>query len=148
MKLQRLTVRPTADFSTDQRFGDLLRTMLSSWNSPLPRAQLAFGAWYQTCQFSRQGYADILAALGTITNNWLDTVLARDTTGICVEAQPRELEYQVLIRIYDWESRREWWLDHINAAFPTWAQLGRLELGYLTRKKVVRLVESLLLSLI
>ncbi|KAM5545187.1 hypothetical protein V8D89_001298 [Ganoderma adspersum] len=69
LKLQRLTVRPTAEFSTDERFGYLLKAMLSSWTSPQPHAQLAFGVWYQTYLFTRQGYADILNAAGTITDN-------------------------------------------------------------------------------
>ncbi|PIL26624.1 hypothetical protein GSI_11290 [Ganoderma sinense ZZ0214-1] len=129
--LQKFTVRPTAEFSTDERFGYLLSTMLSSWKNPQPHAQLAFGVWYQTCHFTRQGYADILNALGTTADGWLeDMQKASDTTDVSGDTSANGSECQVFVRIYDWESRREWWWGHITASFPTWAKLGRLELGY------------------
>ncbi len=135
LNLQRFTVRPTAEFSTDERFGHLLETMLGSWTTPRPHAQLAFGVWYQTCHFTRKGYADILHALGTITDDWLKGVQrATDTTDVSADARASGSEYQVFVRIYDWDSRREWWWDHANASFPTWAKLRKLELGYLTRE--------------
>ena len=107
--------------------------MLSSWTSPQPNAQLVFGVWYQTYLFTRQGYADILNGMGTITDNLLEAAQATEATKVSEDIHAKGLGYQLLLRIYDWESRREWWWGHINASFPTWAKLGRLELGYLTR---------------
>lgn len=71
--------------------------------------------------------------MGTIADNLLEAVQATETTNVSEDIHTQGLGYELLLRIYDWESRREWWREHINASFPTWAKLGRLELGYLTR---------------
>ena len=104
--------------------------MLASWNTPQPAPTLTIGAYYQSCNFTRHEFANVLHTLSAVTERWLQTVQDADNSG---RGECR-VQHWVDIVIYDWESHREWWWDRVAASFPTWVRLGRLEMDYYTRE--------------
>ncbi|PIL29504.1 hypothetical protein GSI_08312 [Ganoderma sinense ZZ0214-1] len=132
-ELQELYVVPTWDFlknTENAQYGvELLKTMLASWNPQLPGPTLTIGAYYQSWNFTRQQFADILHILGAVAEQWLHMIqsLAHDRVD---SGDGPDVRYWVDIVIYDWRAQREWWWSHVVAYFPTWVKLGRLEMDY------------------
>ncbi|KAM5545219.1 hypothetical protein V8D89_001330 [Ganoderma adspersum] len=133
-ELRDLYVVPTPEFSkTDQHDGaNPLESMLASWDTRQPFPTLTIGAYYQSCNFTRQEFADLLHALGAVTERWVQAIQAVDGVDDSGEGECCRVQYWVDIVIYDWESHSEWWWDHVTASFPAWVRLGRLEMDYYT----------------
>ena len=130
-ELQDLYIVPTTDFSKNAQRGlELLEFMLASWNTQQPSPTLTIGAYYQSCNFTRHEFANVLHTLSAVAERWLKSTQVADDSS----RDEGRVQYWVDIVIYDLESHREWWWDRVADSFPTWVRLGRLEMDYYTRE--------------
>ncbi len=127
--LRRLVFTLTPQFSMATHSG-FVNELLASWKPQNSGPYLMFRAKNME-KFTRQGFANALRGLGTITEAWLQTV--EPPAGESDE-NPRHVQYHLRVEIYDWEAEKEWWLDHLHSYFPTWLKLRRLSWSIHTRE--------------
>lgn len=108
-----------------------IKELLTSWTPQHSEPRLRFCP-YREEKFTRQGFVDVLRSLGTIAEEWLQTVEEQASEGD--SRMDHDVQYQLFVDIYDWEAQREWWLDHLISCFPTWLDLKRLNWTFNSRK--------------
>ncbi|KAM5545225.1 hypothetical protein V8D89_001336 [Ganoderma adspersum] len=116
--LGNLTIMPTsAEFSTNPRWSDLLKAILTSWKPQCLDPRLEFRANYHSCRFTRQEFVPILEVVGVVTESW--------RVGIA-NSSGEVTSYRFFVVVYERKSHREAWIGRFLAAFPTWLRLGGL----------------------
>ena len=79
---------------------------------------------------TRQGFADVLRALGTV----IEEITAPASTGDPQNDDREGMQYWLYVDIHEWEAEREWWWEYVASCFPTWSRLGRLSMNFATRQ--------------
>ena len=126
-ELEWLYIGANPAFLTYDWSADLVTALLRSWrpNATVGNPVVIF--FTNDAQvFTREAFVDVLRALGHIAEDWSRDAAAAGNGG--------ELRQAIKVRIYDWEKSRGWWWDHVQACFPTWGRLRRLDMEYLMRE--------------
>ena len=126
--LHSLTLTLTEQFSPD-RHTTLVTQLLASWK---PRHSQLIILPYFHLLFTRHGFADVLHGLGTIIEAMVQGLQNPAPSGD-LETQ-HTVQYQLCIRMYDWEAKKEWWSNHLDSCFPTWARLRQLRMDLSPRE--------------
>ncbi|KAI1783773.1 hypothetical protein LXA43DRAFT_871304, partial [Ganoderma leucocontextum] len=116
--LEELCVAITPQFSMVTHAG-FIKELLASWKPQYVEPRLAFRA-YLPKDFTRQGFADVLHGLGTITETWLQTV--EDPSPASGSEDRHRVQYCLYVETFGWEAEREWWSDYVDSCFPIWLQ--------------------------
>ena len=108
----------------------LVEALLSSWRPRCSKRLLFFDPGVIS-RFTRRGFADILRALGAIAERSLPTIQRPSSRG---RPDVKRTRYRLAVQLWDWETEKEWWWNHIQRCFPTWARSKRLRMHFLTRE--------------
>ena len=126
-ELEWLYIGANPAFLTYDGSPDLVNTILRSWKPADTVANPVVIFFTNDAQaFTRHAFVEVLQALGRIAEDWF-----RDVSE--AEDAP-DLRQNVKVRVYDWEEWRGWWWGHIQACFPTWFRMRRLDMEFLTRE--------------
>ncbi len=125
-QLEWLYIGANPAFLTYDDSSGLVNALLCSWRPKPGVADPVVIFFTNDAQaFTRQAFVDVLRALGRITEDWF--------RGVSESANAPDLRQSVKVRVYDSETWREWWWGHVQACFPTWVRLRRLDMELLTR---------------
>ena len=116
---------------TYERSLDMLKAMLYSWNTELAYQELGLVAYYE-CDWTRQGFADLLKTMGRVLEEWARGSPAKSR--VDREVSKRHLQREVYVEIHDWEVWRNWWRTCIEECFPTFTKSGELRITYKSRE--------------
>ncbi|KAM5545172.1 hypothetical protein V8D89_001283 [Ganoderma adspersum] len=93
--------------------------ILASWKTQNPEPILGLRSFYEL-HTTRRGFADALRDLGTIIEAML-RALQQPSPDDDPQNVPT-IPYRLCVVIFDWEDKREWWSNHLDSCFPSWAQ--------------------------
>nr|VWO97953.1 Thioredoxin reductase (EC [Ganoderma boninense] len=112
VELRNLHFQLKPCFLVDTRSTDLVKAMLTAWKPQHP-SRLQISA-YKYHQFTREGFADILRALGPIIDAWIPRPQAHSHLGNSRDI--RHLNYRLVVRIHEQEGQKQWWRDCVTDA--------------------------------
>ena len=110
-KLGKLRIWLDTDFTDDELSLDIHKAMLDSWDAEVPLQEICLYPCHQY-QFTRQGFAELLAKMGRILEEW--SVHSLVSTRLGEEFSKRHTERKVCVDLYDWEVWKDWWMQVIT----------------------------------
>ncbi|TBU37314.1 hypothetical protein BD309DRAFT_876683 [Dichomitus squalens] len=117
--LERLDIGLDPELATNGQSLEKLEAMLNSWDSKLP-LQVAYLQPDYEQDFTRQGFADLLATVGRVMEELLQDSSAPPSADAEVGEQGRR--WDIYVDLHDWEVWRDWWWTHVQKCFPTLAK--------------------------
>ncbi|KAM5545207.1 hypothetical protein V8D89_001318, partial [Ganoderma adspersum] len=124
--LEELVLWLMPQFSVDTH-GEFVTALLASWKPRSLEPSLVLQASLEM-EFTCRAFADVLRSIGAITEAWLQTVEQAHPEDGSVNATC--MKYKLVVQLCDWETEKERWEDHLKSCFPTWLQLGQLNLTF------------------
>ena len=132
-ELLRLSLTP--DFPTEM-LAMMMEEVLSSWR---PRDKMPVLQFHpeptRSSEFTRGGLAEVLRAVGAMTERLLRPI--QETTRACAsEDTDTRTQCAVVVTLWDWEWEADWWWDHVQSCFPTWALKGTIFMDFRSLKPI------------
>ena len=128
--LRRLNLYLEPETTANEQSLDMLQAMLSSWNARVSLQTIHLSA-FNTADFTRQAYIDLLHVLGQVLDGWFhDSHSSPVPSRRGGEISERLTARKLFVNIFDWEIWEDWWWAHVQECFPVSAKSGGLQMSY------------------